>query len=390
MQETLDQLLEDFVLAGVPGCALTVLHHGKELYTGYRGKADLQTQTDISADTVYRVASCTKVVTAVAAMILYERGRLLLDDSVAHYLPCFRDLSYQVCDGSGEIIRHPATVSLTIRHLLTMTSGIPYAGKGTPTAVDYKEKLGDIYKLTNQQLAQRISEIPLEFNPGSHWKYGLGFDVLGAVIEVVCGMTLEEFFQKEIFQPLGMTDTTFFCTKELEKRKARTYRIHDGWTDITREPNITETNGGKLQSGGGGLVSTLHDLSVLAGMLAQGGIWNGRRILNSGTVELMGTNQLSGQPMEDFKLMSIQAYPWYRGYGWSFAGRSMVCCREAGSNGTIREFGWCGATGPYLLIDPQTELAVAYTMQTGPVIGGMQDYCHPRIRNTVYSLIDKL
>ena len=160
-------------------------------------------------------------------------------------------------------------------------------------------------------------------------------------------------------------------------------------TNISTPPEMTPTNGAKLESGGGGLFSTLSDLTKFAGMWAQGGIWEGKRILSRNTIDLMRKNHLKGQPMEDFKKMCDQSYPWYKGYGWGLAGRTLVDCQEAGSNGSVGEFGWCGAYGPYILADPERELGIAYTQQMLPVIGGMQDYCHPRIRNVVYSLLEE-
>ena len=388
--QKLDQLLDQFISAGVPGCGLAVSYKGEIVYTGYRGKADLEQGTEIDEQTVYRIASCTKIVTAVAVMKLYEEGKLLLNDPVEEYLPFFHNIPYQTCDGSGEVVRHPTTGPLTIKHLLTMTSGIPYAGRGSVTANDYREKLGNIYQLTAMDLAQKISEIPLEFDPGTHWKYGLGYDVLGAIVEAITGTKFGTYIQEEVLTPLGMTHTAFLCTQEMEKRRARTYqRTENGYIDTTREANITPTNGGKLESGGGGLLSTLGDLVQLAGMLAQGGSWKGERLLSRNTIDLMRLNHLRGQAMEDFRRMSEQSYPWYKGYGWGLAGRTLIDCQEAGSNGSVGEFGWCGAVGPYILADPEQELGIAYVHQMSPVIGGMQDYCHPRVRNTVYALLDK-
>ena len=136
-------------------------------------------------------------------------------------------------------------------------------------------------------------------------------------------------------------------------------------------------------------MSTLGDLIKFAGMWGSGGVWKGKRLLSRNTIDLMRKNHLSGQPLKDFELMSEQAYPWYRGYSWGLAGRTLVDCQKAGSNGSTGEFGWCGAFGPYILADPEKELGVVYTHQMSPVIGGMQDFCHPRVRNVVYSILDE-
>ena len=146
-QERLDNLLKNFVDAGVPGCGLSVSYKGKIVYTGYHGLARLEDQLKADENTVYKVASCSKLITSTAVMKLYEEGKLLLNDPIELYLPFFKNMEYQTYDGSNEITRHPTTQPITIKHLLTMTSGMPYMGKGSPTAVDYMEKMGAILSL---------------------------------------------------------------------------------------------------------------------------------------------------------------------------------------------------------------------------------------------------
>lgn len=392
-KDRLDNLLENFVQAGVPGCGLAVSYKGEIVYTGYRGLANIEEGRRVDENTIYRIASCTKNITATAVMTLYEEGRLLLNDSVSDYLPCFKDIPYQTLDASGEVVVRPTSRPLTIRDLLTMTSGIPYMGKGSLTGGDYAEQIGSMfsmYRLTLQELAQKVSQVPLDFDPGSHWRYGLSYDILAAVAEAVTGMRYSDFLRQRIFKPLGMENTTFYCTNDMFRDLAGVYCLKDGkQVNIGREPNITESNGNKLESGGGGLLSTLGDLVKFAGMWGQGGVWEGNRILSRNTIDLMRKNHLKGGALEDFRRMSENAYPWYQGYGWGLAGRTLIDCQDAGSNGSLGEFGWCGAYGPYILADPGRQLGVAYTQQMAPVIGGMQDYCHPRVRNVVYSLLDE-
>lgn len=271
-----------------------------------------------------------------------------------------------------------------------MTSGIPYMGKGSVTALEYRERLGGMYALPVGELARRISEIPLEFDPGTHWHYGLGYDVLAAVIEEITGKTFGAYLSEAVFEPLGMSHTTFVYREEMEKDLASAYRLVDGThVKVPGTPKVTADGGPRYESGGGGLMSTLGDLIRFAGMWGQGGIWKGRRILGRNTIDLMRRNHLRGQALEDFRKMAEQSYPWYKGYGWGLAGRTLMDCQEAGSNGSLGEFGWCGAFGPYILADPERGLGVVYVQQMSPVIGGMQDYCHPRVRNVVYSLLDE-
>lgn len=389
-RERLDNLLKSFVAAGIPGCGLAVSYKGRIVYSGCCGMARIEDGKEIDENTIYKIASCTKTITATAVMKLYEEGRLLLNDPVENYLPFFKGMEYQTFDGSGEIVRHPVSRPVTIKDLLTMTSGIPYMGRGSVTALQYAEQIGGMYSLPVMEMARQISRIPLEFDPGAHWHYGLSYDVLAAVVEAVTGMAYSEYLKKEIFEPLGMEHTTFVCTAEMQEDLAGVYRLADGKPVRMPQPAVTtDQEPANTGFGGGGLMSTLGDLITFAGMWGQGGVWKGVRVLSRNTIDLMRQNHLTGQALEDFRLMAKQSYPWYRGYGWGLAGRTMMDCREAGSNGSVGEFGWCGATGPYLLADPEKELAVAYVQQTSPVIGGMQDYCHPRVRNVVYSLLEE-
>ena len=389
-EERLDNLLERLVAAGVPGCALAVSYRGRIVYTGYCGMADLEKEKPIDENTVYRIASCTKNLTATAAMRLYEEGQILLSDSVEQYLPFFKNMTYQTFDGSGELLRHPVSRPVTIRDLLTMTSGIPYLGRGCATAQDYLEQIGGMYAMPVMELAKKISQIPLAFDPGTHWHYGFGYDVLAAVIEAVTGKRYSDYLEETILKPLGMEHTAFVCSEEMEWDLAPVYRLTDqGPVNISRTQSAEQKEILRGGFGGGGLMATLGDLVQFAGMWAQGGAWKGTRILGRATIDLMRKNHLSSQALEDFRMMARQSYPWYQGYGWGLAGRTLIDPQAAGSNGSIGEFGWCGATGPYLLADPERQLGIAYAQQTSPVIGGMQDYCHPRVRNAVYSLLEE-
>lgn len=386
----LNELLDLFVNEGVPGCALAVSYEGETVFEGFRGYARLEDEEKIGKDTVYRIFSNSKNITATAVMILYERGLLLLSDPLEKYLPFFSGMKYKKYDASGELIVRPVSRSITIRDLLMMTSGIPYYGQGSITTLEYEEAFGKGLDLSVSELARQISRIPLAFDPGTRWTYGLGYDVLGAVIEVVSGKKFSKFVEDEICKPLKMKSTSFYCTHDQKRRMANIYSRQNGkYEIISNDMFIAEENQNKLESGGGGMISELGDLLRFATMWAMGGSVDGYRILSRNTIDLMRTNHLQGQPLQDFQEMSEIAYPWYRGYGWGLGGRTLIDKAAAGSNGSVGEFGWCGAAGTYILADPAQKLAIAYAHQMMPVIGGMQDYCHPRVRNAVYSLLDE-
>ena len=387
--KNLNQLLDRLVEAGVPGCGLAVSYKGKIVYTGFSGMANREESIPVSKETVFDIQSCTKCFTAVTVMKLFEEGRLLLNDPVSKYLPFFRDLTYQVTDGSGESVRQPVSGPLTIRHLMTMTSGIPNGMGASFTASEYRSKIGGRQNQPVMEMAKKISSIPLEFDPGTHWRYGFGFDVLAAVVESITEKPFSEYLQEVVLDPLGLYNTSFVLEGERAEQLAALYWLEDGKArnmnrKVTEKDNVAMKGG----FGGAGLYSTLGDLVRFAGMMACGGEWEGKRILGKNTVLMMGRNQLSGQPMADFERMTEQAYHWYKGYSWCLMGRTIVDCQAAGSNGSATEFGWCGGSGPYLLIDPTYQLGVAYVQHTTPVIGGMQGYCHPRVRNAAYAAMN--
>ena len=387
-ENRLDALLDSFLAEGVPGCALLVTLHGKPVYERCRGYARLEDQATVTKDTVFQLFSNTKNLTTTAVMKLYEQGRILLNDPVSRYLPFFADLHYQCYDGSGETRLKPVSHPVTIRELLTMTSGIPSPGRGSMTQYDYAEKIQNPYAMTTMELAERISSLPLEFDPGTHWHYGWGFEVLGALIEAVSGMSFGAFLKKEICDPLGMSSTTFLHTRDMADRTAATYLIQDRKaTKLNISPRMTEDNGNRCESGGGGLVSTLEDMSRFATMWAMGGIYQGTRILSRNTIDLIRENHLTGGPLADFREIARNTWPWYLGYGWGLGVRTLTDRAESGSNGSLGEFGWCGAGGTYLLADPERELGVMYMHQIFPV--STQGYFHPRIRNTVYAMLDE-
>lgn len=384
----LDSMLDEFISRGVPGCALSVSLHGKTVYTGYRGFASKENDVKTGKNTIYSLYSNTKNITTTAVIKLYEKGLILLNDPIAEFLPYFRDMKYQTYDGSGEVKLHPVSHPITVKHLLTMTSGIPSPGRGSMTQYDYVESIPNPYALTTTELARKLSELPLEFDPGSRWHYGLGFEVLGALIEAVSGKTFGDFLKDEIFDPLDMPHTTFLFKNEMAPNLASNYLLKEQQAVLLNIlPRMTEDNGNLCESGGGGLLSTLADMTHFAEMWAMGGTRMGNRILSRNSIDLIKENHLSGGALHDFHSIAANTWPWYEGYGWGLGVRTLTSRTESGSNGSLGEFGWCGAGGSYLLADTERELGVMYMHEVFPV--STQGYFHPRIRNVVYSMLDE-
>lgn len=388
----LDRLLERFVEEGVPGCALAVSYRGETVYTGYSGMARLEDGKQFDENTIFQIYSNTKNITATAVMKLYEEGLLLLNDPVEKYLPFFQDVKVRVADGANETYVFTAVKPLRIKELLTMTAGIPYGGFGTMAMRDL-ETVRDCFGKSTMELAKEIAKVPLDFEPGTHFHYGLCFEVLAAVIEAVSGKKFSEYLKETIFEPLEMNHTTFTLTKEMEKNLATVYEFDGNGGRVTSREAVVlkrEGNGFAGELGGQGALSTIGDMTNFATMLAMGGKYKGNRILSRNTIDLMRMNHLQGTALKDMQTITRRSWPWYEGYGWGLGCRTLLSKQQAGSNGSVGEFGWCGAAGTYLMADPEKQLGIAYAHQMWPCSNNRQEYCHPRVRNVVYGMLDDL
>lgn len=386
--DRLNSLLENFVETGPTGCALSVIQNREQLYEGYLGVADLETKKPIGPDTIYRIYSMTKVVTCVAALILYERGKFLLTDPLEEYLPEFKDPKIFESIHNGEIKVVPSPRSIQIKDLFTMTSGLTYGGQGTEVErqvskvmaeLTKREKVGKQQGTAVRTLSRALARIPLEFEPGTHWKYGLSHDVLGALIEVISGKTFGEFLNEEIFAPLGMYDTFF---RVPEHKSDRVCSLYDRADDGTMTKNTFLDNHSEptpiFESGGAGLWSTLYDYSRFAQMLASGGTLDGAKILGSKTIELMASNHINAEMLPEL------GWNYENGYGYGLGVRVMMNREIGGSNSTLGEFGWSGLAGTYVFIDPKEKLSAVYMQQMLP---NFEQYHQPRIRNVIYGTL---
>lgn len=317
--QRIDRLLQDYVNeGGVNGTVAMILRNGKIAYYKAFGYNDSKNKTPLQKDAIFRIASQTKAITSVATMILYEEGKFLLDDPLHRYIPEFRN--QQVLDKFNEkdstYSTVPAKRQVTIRDLLTHTSGIGYAQIGSQQANSIYYKAGVIggigvkgYVLGD--VMKKLGALPLFHQPGEKWTYGLNTDLLGYLIEVVSGMSLDEFFRNRIFEPLGMKDTYFFLPSDKYNRLAL---LHMEDSTTKKAVPMTETyqiNGlfirdypktnGTYYSGGGGLSSTVYDYALFLQMLLNEGSLNGKRILSRHSVRMMTMNQISDIPFGNNK-----------------------------------------------------------------------------------------
>ncbi|PLS08610.1 serine hydrolase domain-containing protein [Neobacillus cucumis] len=378
----LKPLLNSFVEKAPAGCACAVYHQNERVFEDYVGYADLETKKPITPDTIYRIYSMSKVVTCVAALMLFERGLFLLEDPLEEYLPEFKNPQVYRESLNEEISITPAANSIRVKDLFTMTSGLTYEGEGSETERQVKKMMRTLHRegtFSVRTFSKELAKVPLAFDPGTEWRYGLSHDVLGALIEEVSGKSFGQFLQEEIFQPLSMDDTFF---KIPDDKKERLCSLYD-W----KETGILEKNikmdkeyqpGSMFESGGGGLLSTLNDYSRFARMLANGGTLDGERIIGRKTIDLLSMNQLQQEQVPTFNWEHL------KGYGYGLGVRVMTNPALAGSNSSVGEFGWSGLAGTWVMVDPKEQLSAVYMQQLFP---HFETYTQPRLRSVIYGAL---
>jgi CubicO group peptidase (beta-lactamase class C family) len=384
----LDALTEFFkaeVAAGhVPGVIVLVQRRGQAAYFETFGVRDAATRAPMTPDTLFRIYSMTKPITSVAAMMLVEEGRLLLDEPVARYIPSFAQSKVSVekagDDGKLPLALEPVRRPITIQDLLRHTSGITYAfsGHGRVHAA-YGEERFDVSRPSNAEVAERIAALPLSQQPGTTWEYGHSTDVLGRVIEVVEGKPLFLVFRERLFDPLGMTDTSFYVTDPAKQARIAEALPADGGagTGAMFDPR----NEMKWQGGGGGLVSTIGDYARFAQMIVNGGTLDGKRILGPKIFAWMTSNHI-GPSTGISPGTQFLPGPGY-GFGLGFAVRL-----EPGDSavpGSVGELYWGGAGGTYFWADPKEELLVVMMMQSF----AQRERYKRVLRALVYGAMDK-
>ena len=353
----------------VMGVNLLVEKGGEELLYCEEGMADRENRRLISRDTIFRLYSQTKPVTAACAMILMERGLLDPGEFVSEYLPSYSELKTADIHGTS-----PAKQPLRIIDLLNMTSGMVYPDDCTEPgkAVDKVfaeacDRLDTERPMTTRELADRLARCPLAFEPGNGWRYGTSADVLGAVIEVISEKKLSEFMQDELFAPLEMKDTAFWVPDEKQGRLAKAYETvtaEDGSKSMQLYTgnNLAVRNDmakpPAYEAGGAGLVSTLDDYMKFAQMLMQGGSLNGVRVLSEKTTKYFTSPELMPVSQKVFS-------EWVGLDGYSY-GNLMRVCKNPAQCGYLAmqdEYGWDGWLGVYFANLPNEKTTILMGMQ---------------------------
>src|SRR5476651_1579754 len=352
-----DRLNEGVAKGEIPGAVVLVARNGKIAMFEAFGYRDRDAVAPMQKDAIFRIASMTKPITSVAAMMLVEEGKLSLDDPVAKYIPAFGDAKVAVkrenTDGTEEVGQEPQRRQMTILDLLRHTSGLTTGGAGmNGVRQSYLSMRVMEADRTNAEMVDRLARLSLLYQPGTRWEYSLSTDVLGRVIEIVSGLPLERFIAERIAGPLKLVDTGFEVSADKKDRGARAPSI----------PDITWT--ATLKSGGEGLVSTAADYARFLQMLMNGGELDGLRLLSAKTVERMTSNQLPPDMKmgDDMHLLGeMEPSPQVgQGFGLGFAVRA-----ASGLNpmpGSVGDYHWSGAWGTYFWSDPREHLYVVLMM----------------------------
>ncbi len=369
----------------VTGASAYVVKGGRPIYRANIGIADAERGIKWENNTIVRLYSMTKPVTSAALMILIDRGIVDIHDKVCWFLPGFKE--QRVLTDKGE---EPARTEVSLLNLMSMTSGCCYPDTGFAAGAEMQklyDKMEEDVKngkpWDTVTLANRIGEQPLAFQPGEKWLYGTGADVIGAVIEVVTGKRFGEFLREELFEPLGMVDTDFYCPEEKQNRFAENYEYKDGKLVPANWQHLGLTYLFKqkpaFESGGAGLCSTMDDYAAFAEMLLNKGVYNGRRILSENAVRYMTTPQLTKPQRVSFD--------WEQHIGHSYGNLMHIVTEPelAGPSAAKGEYGWDGWLGCYFANDPAGDYTFLYFIQR---CGGLGARPMRIIKQIVYGAAD--
>lgn len=348
----------------IPGNAISIWKDGKEVFSHAAGYADRENQIPMTCDRLINIYSCTKVATVTAALQLFEQEKFNLDDPVSAFLPEWGELTVRTANGIEK-----AQKTMTLRHLFTMTSGLNYN-------VDIASFKGE--KTDTRTVVRELAKEPLDFEPGEKWQYGLSHDVLACVVEVITGQRFSDYVQEHIFAPCGM-ENSHFCNENLPMAKqyrmvtpnlgdlvdAQAYGneiLHpDTYVELTDGSNWL-VPGSDYDSGGAGIVTSVSQYSRFCNALLQG------QLLKQETMDLLRQNHLSDTQAKTYN------WPQFAGYSYGLGVRTRLDVHPG-------EFGWGGAAGATVLIDPEEHLAMFYAHH---MLNPQASYYQPRLRDALY------
>lgn len=373
--ERLDAWMQSYVdRRKFGGCSLLLSQGGREIYFNACGQRDLKRGQSFARDTLARIYSMTKPVTSVALMMLVERGLFHLDAPVSDFIPVFSDMRCLV-PGATSLDQTEACETPTLHQLLTHTSGLsyPFNPGVLPEEMAEQDLMFRADQGALESMVERVAALPLAFRPGARWEYSVGIDIIGRVIEVVTGKTLEEVFIEEIFNPLGMDETRFSVPSGSRERFAALYtplagsafdlnESRDGAESLrlVDDQEASPFLSASLLSGGGGLVGTIDDYLKFAEMLRTGG----QGLLSPSTLKFMMRNHLPG----DIASMGPQSFAEQpmEGMGFGLGGAVLLDPGRARVPGSVGDFSWGGMASTFFWVDPVLNLSAIFFTQLSP------------------------
>ena len=375
LDEVMKRRYVDGALA--PGLITQIWRQGELVHSSLAGHMDIERDKPMREDALFRIYSMTKPITAVALMMLVEEGALGLDDLVAAHIPQFKKLGVYasgvptlLANSPPSFITTPPARPMKVVDLVTHTSGLTY-GFMMRTSVDAAYRRLKVNDFNTEggldTFIEQLSTLPLEFSPGTAWNYSVSIDVMGYLVQKLSGMSFGEFLRTRLFEPLGMVDTAFYTPPEKTERFCSCYQPGDGNKGLKLQDDAAKSTYAappKLESGGGGLVSTAHDYMRFCRMMLGGGLLDGARILSPKTVDLFSLNFLpDDQEVAAMSPPGAFSESSYDGVGFSLGCGVNIDVARTRLPGTPGEFFWGGAASTAFWIDPLEDLAVVFMTQ---------------------------
>jgi CubicO group peptidase (beta-lactamase class C family) len=356
----------------LPGWLISIARYGKIVHLSTSGHRDMESKAPVEPDTIWRIYSMTKPITAVAALTLWEQGGFEMKDPVSRYLPAFAETKVWRSGSSTAPVLEPMTEPMQLWHLFSHTAGLTYGFVyAHPVDAMYRDagfEWGVPADTDLEGICDRLAGLPLLFQPGTEWSYSMGLDVLGRVIEVITGMRFDEYLRSNVLEPLGMTETGWSVPEADAGRLAALYGAHPN----TRLATRNEVGGQaalrvpKAHLGGGGLVSTAHDYHRFTQMLANEGELDGVQVLAPSTVRFMASNHLPGNADLTSFGRPLFAETAFDGVGFGLGVSVTIDPVKAKVPGNIGDFAWGGAASTAFWIDPVEDMVVMFFTQLLP------------------------
>ena len=382
----LDNLLKRFVEEGTnPGCAAAVMQGDELIWHGEAGYADIESGKKVDLHSMFSQASTTKLFTYAILGMIYEEGKFLFSDPLSDYLPEWKNTKKYVTLPNGAVETAPLEKPITIRDAVAMMCGLPYCmvpavDPATPTLAAMSRQMRELLKKGPSTIAEEVrvmAEVPVMFEPGSHWQYGFGSEITGVLVETFEGKPLREVFQDRLIKPLELEDADTFARPWNQDRIVTNY-AKKGPGQFEPMADFSALDPDSVPAGARpNLLISARDFAVFMQMLANGGTYKGKKFLGAGTVAMLHENQLGPVQMADFECDYLAGYS----YGLGF--RTLLT-RKYGHNGNIGDFGWTGGTGIWVEADPVEKFAVAYMHNMRP---NEELYHHHRVRAVVNGIM---